>query len=216
MLSFLSLLTAVPSVLASFMCVSVQEADRSLAEAFYFLFFFFSFFCEPHWNQWEWSSNPFKKRWLFVCPERAFPQGAAAQEALTAMVAIEPPWAVCVFLLVASHSCKEWGCWWDPCLLPPFFICVFDKHLCALQVLWHQPGMVGRSLWPGTMCQWHGHVVRSSLLMMALSNLDIFCWLGLLASKLSIKGDAYFRNEVICHLDLTISQTTYFAAFLIL
>lgn len=35
-LSFLALLTIVPSFLASFMCASVQEADRSLTEAFCF------------------------------------------------------------------------------------------------------------------------------------------------------------------------------------
>lgn len=51
MLSFLSLLTTVPSFLASFMYASVQEADRSLAEAFFF-------FWQPHRNQWEWSTYP--------------------------------------------------------------------------------------------------------------------------------------------------------------
>lgn len=33
---------------------------------------------------------------------------------------------------------------------PTFFTCVFD-------LLYHQPGMVWRSLWPGAMAQWCGH-----------------------------------------------------------
>lgn len=76
-----------------------------------------------------------------LCPERAFPQGAAAQEALSAMVAIEPPWALCVFLLGASHSYKEWGCWWDPCLLPHFLhLCVCQARMCFTSFVapaWH-------------------------------------------------------------------------------
>lgn len=143
-----------------------------------------------------------------MCPERAFPEGAAAQEALSAVMNIEPPLAMCVVYWLHPIAAKSGGVGEILACFPTFFTSVFD-------LLEHQPGVVGRSLWLGAAGQWRGCVMHSPSLILALSNSDIsFCWLGLFASKLRIKDHAYFRNEVICHLDSDCKFWVYLFCFI--